>query len=295
MSKITDALRKIQAYAQDNPESIGIRNRQTREPIAKIVHERNGIKKSPRAKITRRLIVDRQLLRDAGLFAPEDQEHYMANQYRLIKRPLLDNAAGRSAHPSEDANLIMVASALAGDGKTFNCINLALSIATEKDTSVLLVDADVAKPHISQLFNIDQELGLCDLLTDENLDIDEVTLPTDVPGLSLLPAGHRDEHATELFASKRMEQLVSSLSTRLPDCVVVFDSPPLLATSEARVLAGLMGQIVLVVCAGITPQHAVLDALESIDESKAVNLLLNQATYGLEADSYGKYGYGYAN
>ena len=118
---------------------------------------------------------------------------------------------------------------------------------------------------------------------------------TDIPGLRILPAGCPDEHATELLASKQMGKVIEVLSKSYADRVVIFDSPPILATSESRVLSSFMGQIVMVVCAGITPQHAVEAALESLDDTKAINLVLNQSASGMSSGGYGtyKYGYGY--
>lgn len=237
--------------------------------------------------------VHRDKLREAGLLAPEAQERVLADQYRLIKRPLLNNALGRNVALVDDGNLIMVSSALSGDGKTFNCINLALSMSSEKDISVLLVDADVAKPHISRIFGVADQPGLIDLLADESLSLEDVVLSTDVPGLSLLPAGQIHAQATELLASKRMGDVVHQLSKRYANRIVLFDSPPLLITPESRVLASHMGQIAMVVCAGRTPQQAVIDAVACIDESKATNLILNQRSgAGLAGNEYG-YGYGY--
>src|SRR5690606_20325175 len=103
---------------------------------------------------------------------------------------------------------IMMASALPGDGKTFTSINLALSMSRERDSSVVLVDADVAKPHISRIFGVDKEPGLLDALTDKSDDLESLILPTDVGGLSILPAGGHRDNAAELFASAAMRQLV---------------------------------------------------------------------------------------
>lgn len=291
MSKIQEALKRIHrertgappispnnTAATDSLQVGTLRRKIVEDPIAE-------------ARIEGRLIeVDRDRLRDAGLLAPEDQARYMADQYRLIKRPILNNLSESADHAM---NLIMVASALPGDGKTFNCINLALSIATEKDKSVLLVDADVAKPHISRLFDIDEEPGLIDLLVADNPDPGGAIITSDVPGLSVLPAGRSDTHATELLASKRMARLCDWLSKEDPTRVIIFDSPPILATSESRVLASRMGQIAMVVSSGHTPQHAVMEALESLDHSKAINLILNRAVEGFGADGFGNYGYGY--
>jgi exopolysaccharide/PEP-CTERM locus tyrosine autokinase len=302
MSKIQDAIRKLQI---ERPGRLSRPVHVAAAPIASV-----GLTETPaetpaetavdllsqsRTNIRRRVIINLDLLKRYGFLPPEDQQRRLADQYRLIKRPLLDNAAARQAHREPDANLILVTSALPGDGKTFNCINLSLSIAVEKDTTILLVDADVAKPHISNLFGLSKEPGLVDLLADQELCINDVVLPTDIPGLSILPAGRMNEHAAELFASRRMEAIVTALSESSPDRVVVFDSSPLLATSESRVLAGLVGQIVMIVGAGQTPQHAVLEALESLDKSKAINLVLNRASSSSGAEAYGHYGYGYGD
>ena len=289
MSKIQDAIRKSQSSemgrATQRPK-----DKERPQPVASVIQDVEFDGSSALGGDNILVDVDFALLRESGLLAPSQQQRYIADQYRLIKRPLLDNVSGRGACQSPGANLIMVASPLPGDGKTFNCINLALSVATEKDRSVLLVDADVAKPHISSLLGLENEPGLIDLLTDNNREVGELLLKTSVPGLRILPAGRHDEHATELLASRRMASVVDVLSKTFADRVVVFDSPPLLVTSEARVLASLMGQIVLVVRSGVTPQDAVLDAIESLDPEKSISILLNQSSKGLRSEGYGGYG-----
>src|SRR5690606_7504988 len=159
----------------------------------------------------KRILVDWAELRPRGLLAPDAEHRRLAEQYRTIKRPLIRNANPNLNPPTPRGNLIMVASALAGEGKTFTCVNLCLSIARERDWSVVLVDGDCSKPHLTQLFSAEREPGLTDLLRDETLDFDSLVMPTDVDGLSLLPAGSRDPHASELLASKRMEELCESL------------------------------------------------------------------------------------
>lgn len=250
------------------------------------------IEQEPKYKANRLVKVDRDAMRAAGLLPPRDQEREIADQYRAIKRPLLE--AAFSTEPSEGPpqKLIMVASALPGDGKTFTGVNLALSMAMEKDRTVLLVDGDLAKPHISRLFGVENEPGLLDVLKDPAKDVESVILPTDIPGLSVLPSGSHSETATELLASERMAQIVERLSRLTARGIVLFDSLPLLITSESRVLLTLMGQIVLVVRANVTPQEAVKDAVELIGDRK-VWLVLNQAeVHGAMGYYYGsQYGY----
>ncbi len=165
MSKIQEAIRKLQAMpksgskipmATDSPKAPEKQEGSSEDSLTVAILRHEQMDATGKFVVDDRPIVDvdYDLLRSGGLLAPVDQQRHIADQYRIIKRPLLDNAMGKNAHQSDDANLIMVASALSGDGKTFNCINLALSMATEKDTSVLLVDADVAKPHISTFFGL---------------------------------------------------------------------------------------------------------------------------------------------
>jgi len=234
-----------------------------------------GISHSPRSNKT--LVIDKLALRAAGLLPPETQERQIADEYRQIKRPLIARAFGRGAERVDNGHIIMMASAAPGDGKTFTSINLALSMALEKDLSVLLVDADVAKPHISTIFGVDKEQGLLDVLRDEALDVESVTLPTNIPRLSVLPAGTLSETATELLASARMGQAIARFGAHDPNRIVLLDSPPLLLTTESRVLANIVGQIVMVVCAGRTPQRAVFDALELLGDDRPVGLVLNQS------------------
>jgi protein-tyrosine kinase len=224
-----------------------------------------------------RLAVDFATLRQAGLVPADEDERRLMEQYRHIKRPLIANATGRGAAPLPNGHLIVIASAMPGEGKTFTAINLALSMSLERDVQVVLVDADVSKPHLTQMLRSSEAPGLLDLLSDETLDVEQVILATDVPNLSLLPAGRHSPEATELLASARMAKLAAELVDRDRRRIVLFDSPPLLLTNESQVLTAVAGQIVVVVRAGMTPQPVVLDALELVQGEAPIYLLLNQS------------------
>lgn len=248
---------------------------------------------APRPSHNKMVRIDREALRRAGLLPAEAQERRLANEYRKIKRPLLAAALGRGVEKVPDGHLIMVASALPGEGKTFTCVNLAMSLAMEKDISVLLVDGDLAKPHISRTFGVDQEPGLLSALQDSTVDIESAVIPTDIEGLSLLPAGATVETATELLASDRMKEVVARLRDVDATRIVVFDSPPLLLTNESRVLTDVVGQVVIVVRAGVTERAAVMEAVACVNEARVVSLILNQDDSARTANYYG-YGYGYS-
>jgi protein-tyrosine kinase len=234
----------------------------------------------------RALAINHSALQVAGLLPPKHMEREIALQYRQIKRPLIDAAIGRGAERSPNAHLVMVSSAMPGEGKTFTSLNLALSLSLERDVRVLLVDADLAKPHISRLLGVADAPGLLDVLRDPKLDVERVILPTNIPRLAVLPAGTHSEDATELLASARMQEVVKAIGLRDANRMAIFDSPPLLLTTESRALAQVAGQVVMVVYAGVTSQQVVLDALTYIGAGPQVSLILNQSRATPQAGYY---------
>lgn len=237
------------------------------------------------------LVLDRPKLRALGLLPPEEQERRLSSQYRKIKRPLIAAAVGRGMERLPKGYMIMLASAMSGEGKTFTALNLALSIAREKDLRVLLVDADVAKPQLSRTFGLEGEPGLLDVLRDPQADVEAVIRQTDVATLAFLPAGKSSADATELLASRRMEEVAELLSKHDDHRIVLFDSPPLMQTTESPALVQVVGQILVVVRAEFTPQPVLLDALENLQDHPAVSLMLNQSLRS-ETSAYYYYGYG---
>jgi protein-tyrosine kinase len=243
------------------------------------------------SKPANRLAIDVNALRAGGYLPELSKERQFADHYRRIKRPLIEKAlSGDSA--GGEPRIIMVASAVPGDGKTFTSINLALSMALERDISVLLVDSDVAKHHITDIFGLRGRKGLLDALTDESLDPEALVVPTSSRGFSILPAGTRVEGTAELVSSNRMRQIVTSLCARNPRRILLLDSPPLLITNEGRSLVKIAGQVVLVVRAGETPRHAVQAAIDMFDEKQAGGLILNQVKVGFTEGYYGYAAYG---
>lgn len=236
--------------------------------------------------------LDLERLTQIGLVTPNHPRSVIAEEYRVIKRPLIRNAQGRGAAAVANGNLIMVTSALPGEGKSFTAINLAMSIAMELDHTVLLVDADFSRPAILSRLGLPPRKGLMDVLVGDVGDLSEVMLRTNVEKLSILPAGMAHQRATELIASDAMNRLLEEMATRYAERIIVFDSPPLLATTEARVLATHMGQVVMVVESDRTTHGTVQQALSTIDACPVKLLVLNKAAEGGRGSLYG-YGYGY--
>lgn len=240
-----------------------------------------------RATTSRHVAIDIESLKARGFVTPDAPTSRIADEFRVIKRPIIGNAQGRAGAKVKNGNLVMVTSALASEGKTFTAVNLAMSVAMEYDNTVLLVDGDVANPAMPKLLGVPSSPGLLDLLTDGKIDVSDALVKTNIDKLTVLPAGARHRRATELLASEQMVVLLRDLATRYSDRIIIFDSPPLLPTTEARVLATHMGQIVMVVAADSTSQNAVNQALATIESCEVVMMMLNKAT----RTDVGAYGY----
>jgi exopolysaccharide/PEP-CTERM locus tyrosine autokinase len=267
------------------------------EPEQAVRAESDGIKQlhrnapPERAKpVSKTVELDLEKLQRLGMVTPNAERSQIAEEFRAIKRGLLDRVmhADRS---SKRSNLIMVSSALPSEGKTFTSINLAMSIAMELDHTVLLVDADVARPSLLQALGLQAEHGLMDILLDRHITLGDVLLKTNVDTLSILPAGKVHRNATELLASQTMSKLLDEIATRYQDRIVIFDSPPLLLTTESRVLASEMGQIVMVVEAEKTTQKTVKTALRKLEGCPNLSLVYNKANTFAGGENYGYHSY----
>jgi protein-tyrosine kinase len=294
MSLIEKAVERLEGLLLD-PTRVGRSAPQQQDPsLAPLADQREASRPSGGQAVATSQKIDLDLARlaAAGFITSDSPGSLTAEEFRILKRPLLANVAG-SAAPIRNANLIMVTSSLPGEGKTFTAINLAMSIAMELDRTVLLVDADVARPSLPRVLGLPEQKGLLDVLQDKSLKLSDVLLRTNVDKLTILAAGTRDAHATELLASEAMGRLLADIGRRYSDRIIIFDSPPLLLTTESRVLATRMGQIVFVVRAEETPQNAVKEAVAAIEACPVKLVVLNQAR-NVENVAYGyEYGYGY--
>ena len=237
--------------------------------------------------------VDRDRLREHGLIVPEGTVTTLLEEFRIVKRQLLVQAADlRRQKAGPSAQRILVTSPLPGEGKTYCALNLALSVATEKESEVLLVDADFAKPSILSALGLPGGPGLMDALMDEAVDVLDCVLGTDIPGLWVLPAGNVSNHDSEYLASSRTVRVLDRLTRGAPHLMVIFDSPPVLAASPAAELAKYVGQTVVVVRADRTGQGALEDSVSLLGACPNVQLLLNGAQFSPSGRRFGSY-YGY--
>ena len=240
-----------------------------------------------------RVMVDRDKLREAGFIVPDGPVTGISEEFRIVKRQLLLAAKGSSRNaPLPRGERILICSAHPDEGKTFCALNLALSIAAEKDNEVLLVDADFAKPSILSSLGLEGNKGLMDALADPDLSVEDCIIHTDIPKLAILPAGEQTNNDTEYLASSRTEQVLGRLTQNNPHRIVIFDSPPALSASPASVLASHVGQVVMVVKADETTETALRDALSLMAGCEHIQLLLNGTKFSATGRRFGSY-YGY--
>jgi protein-tyrosine kinase len=297
MSVVEKAIRKLQKQREQSAEESGASaaSQTAQTPQASDQAPPRAATAAP-AGSQPTVVLDRATLRSAGLMPPDEEIDIITRQYRKIKHPLVAKAMGRGVSREPKGYLIMIASAMSGEGKSFTAMNLALSLSLEKDLSVLLVDADAPKPHLTRVMGLANAPGLLDALRDPQMDVESLIHATNVRSMSFLPVGVCGDDATELLSSTRMERTAALLGQRDSHRIVVFDSPPLLQTTESPALAHVAGQIVVVVRADSTPQPVLLDALNTLHGHAAVSLVLNQSTqsgtapyyyYGTEGNSSG--------
>lgn len=248
------------------------------QPIARLVTDRPGT------------IVDRNLLAERGMIVPGSAVTALAEEFRLVKRQLLLTARVVATDDVEKSRMILVCSARPNDGKTFCAVNLALSMAAEKNVEVVLVDADFAQRDAMGSLGINGGgLGLLDALADPSIDVESLIVNTDVPQLAVLPAGTASHSDTELLGSDAANLVLDRLASANPRRIVIFDSPPALSASPASVLAGHVGQVLLVVRADKTSESDLRDAVALLDACGQVQLVLNSVAFQPGGARFGSY------
>jgi receptor protein-tyrosine kinase len=304
MSTIEKALAKQKQAAQDNKSNIEAQDISLRESndatSAQIPHPikdtQTALESSTSTKKSRAnkevITLNGEYLTERGFIYSADSAHHIQEEFRHIKRKLINNAFGPTAKTLKHSNLIMVSSSNPNEGKTFISINLALSIALEQDKTVLLVDADVLRPSIHRELEFESKQGLLEYLLDEVPSLSDVIYNTSIANLKLIPAGKPHHLTNELLASAKMASLAEELAQRYPDRIVIFDCPPILGVTETPVLSSLVGQAIVVVEELKTKVADVKKAVSQLNEDIAVGFVMNK-TIRSKKDEYGYYGYGY--
>jgi protein-tyrosine kinase len=286
MSIIETALGKVQRQSPSSSRAGGAATAQL-AAVDSAAEQKGVVEFVPRSTLT----LDMARMTEQGYF-PSDAyvRDRMAQEFRRMRLPIIEAAAGRHDPPIVNADLIQVTSSVPAEGKTFVSTNLAMSLARNPGTRVLLIDADLARPQLSKVLGLLDQPGLTDLLCDKTIDPGSLILGTDRPGLLVLPVGKAmGDAAADLLGGQRLTEIVAWVRSHIPGCIVLFDSPPLLATTDAQVLSRSAGQVLLVVRADSTPRPVVAEALSLLTEASSVACILNQASQFGSNDYYGKY------
>jgi receptor protein-tyrosine kinase/non-specific protein-tyrosine kinase len=222
---------------------------------------------------------------DNRLLPTISEPHSMVSeQYRKLKSSLV-----RLTNEDKFRNLLMVTSAIPGEGKSITAANLAISMAQEYDLTVLLIDADLRRPSIHTYLGFEQTIGLSDCLQD-GIDIGDAIIKTDLGKLSVISAGREVEKPLELFASKKMQDLMAEIKHRYNDRYVIIDTPPLLPFAETRSLAQIVDGVIFVIHEGVTPQASVQDARDVLKGCPILGVVLNDSTSAdTESSHYSRY------
>jgi receptor protein-tyrosine kinase len=293
MSIVERALKKLQETKPPRAETALDREEAVTRPVVGLGTEASPVSAGvpPPSPAGQTISIDLSILRRDGRVSPLQFAEQTEDEFRRIKWPLLKRISGGSQEPAEN-NVVLVTSAVPGEGKTFCSLGLALSIARDRDLKVVLADADVVSPALTTALGLEGKKGMTDLLADPDLELASVLHGTDVPGLWFLPAGSWHDESPEFFSGRRMEFLIESLSRQASPGVVILDSPPVLATNEAQVASRYVGQVLLVVEADNTEQKAVSDALALLAPDKPVSAVLNKVKKSALSHYYGHYYYG---
>lgn len=294
VEKALSKLRKGEEFSAAKTPPNGATRRVVNEPAPVLPPvPRTRIAVEPRVAAT--IHLDAQRLREGGLSPPpEGDTRRLADEIRRLKWALLKRTIESPPPATAVRNALMISSALPGEGKSFTSFNLALSLATEGERRVWLVDADTARPQLSRVLGVAERPGLLDVIADSQKDLEDVLIGTDVPGLFVIPCGGERKNAPELIGSSRMAQLLAGVAARHEDVVVIFDTAPILATSVPQALAPIAAQIIIAVRADHTPRHAVTEALAQLHRKEGISLFLTQVSPLMRHDYYAGY-YDYVN
>jgi exopolysaccharide/PEP-CTERM locus tyrosine autokinase len=270
----------------------------TREVLPLVLEEVEKENINPTGKVMgprpRGPLLTQKVISGQRLVTFYDPDSVASEQFRKLRTQLLRL---RLPHPPKT---ILVTSARAGEGKTLVSANLAAGIAHDFNAYALLVDSDLRSPSLGSWFGISNGYGLSDYLVGKR-EIPELLFKTEIERLRILLGGTLQENPTELIGSARMESLVQELRSRYSDRYIIFDSTPLLATSEPEILSKMVDGILVVVRAGETARETVKQAIASLPKEKILGMVLNDIQFkssGLtnryfgSKDSYYGYRYG---
>lgn len=225
--------------------------------------------------------------RQYRLLSSIDSKNPLVEAYRNLRTDL------QFINVDEPLKLLMLTSATPGEGKTHTSANLAISYS-ELGENILLIDCDLRKPQLHKIFAMPRSPGLTDFLA-RDIPLDAIIKQTDIPNLHLITAGTPPPNPAEMLGSLKMERLISEVGRLYK--LVLFDTPPLMAVSDPKILAPKIGNVLIVIRANKTNYHLIRDAKDRLEKVDAhvVGAVLNgvESKRGLGSYRYYQYNYYY--
>jgi capsular exopolysaccharide synthesis family protein len=206
-----------------------------------------------------------------------EKESPAAEQYKILREQVKQSGMAS----------LSITSPVKRDGKTTVAVNLAAALSLDYEGRVLLIDADLRAPGVHKYFDLPQSPGLTDYLgSSSKMNLKNLVQETFLPGLRILCSGKPSHLAAELLAKERMRQIIHEAQAQFPGYCVIIDSPPILSTPDPLVIARYVDGVLLVVRAGKTPRDYLTKAIQSINSSKVMGVVLNGADLGLSSKYY---------
>jgi protein-tyrosine kinase len=265
MSIIEHALKKSRTSEQANrPRRTGGDALERTQPVATIDPELRIVPLS--VTVDSSLCRERRLLLDAR----DESDSATVAAYRMLRTRLLQRARAK------DWRVIAVTSAGPNDGKTLTALNLALSMARDKSREIVLLDLDMRNPSVCRVLDVQPRHELRDYLEGGD-HLRELFFSVGTDNLLIAGSTRPTQHASELLASPRFEELLRSLRQGAVDPVVLIDLPPVLLTDDALVVAPKVDAVLLVVSEGVTSRAEFAKALDVLSEFPIAGVALNRA------------------
>jgi capsular exopolysaccharide synthesis family protein len=206
-----------------------------------------------------------------------EKESPAAEQYKILREQVKEAGIGSFS----------ITSPVKRDGKTTVAVNLAATLSLDYEERVLLIDGDLRAPSVHKYFDAPQSPGLTDyLVTSSKMNLANLVQETFLPGLRILSSGKPSHLASELLAKERMKQILNEARAQFPGHRIIIDSPPILSTPDPLVIARYVDGVLLVVRAGKTPRDYLTKAIQSLNSSKIMGVVLNGADLGLSSKYY---------
>ena len=216
------------------------------------------------------LVLDDKLV---SFFAPSSM---VTEQFRKLRTHIIKSGVGNAP------KIILVTSAMSGEGKSLVAVNLASIIAVELHSHALLVDCDLRNPSLTRWFGLQEKKGLSDYLMGKS-EMQDILIKTSIDKLNILSGGSIQENPVELIGSNKMKSLIQDLKARYDDRYIIIDSSPILATTEPSVLSEMVDGIILVIKSGDTPRETIQQAVKLLNKNKILGVVLNNMQFKTKA------------